>query len=56
MRKDEWDFFFPKHLFYKLAKVVLQNLDVVNCIDLAVASKQSTYAVRPNAPPQHNRN
>ena len=56
MLKDEWPILFSKDFFYGLVKVVLQNLDVFYCVDLTVALNQSTYAVRPNAPPKHNRN
>ena len=56
MLKDELSFFFSKHMFYGLVKVVMQNLDAFYFVDLAVASNQSTYIVRPNAPQKHYRN
>ena len=52
MLKDEWPIFFSKHLFHGLVKVILQNFNVFYCVDLTVALNQSTYAVRPNAPPK----
>ena len=55
MLKDEWPFFFSKHLFYELLKVVLQKFGVFYCVHVIMASNQSTYAVRPNSPPKQQK-
>ena len=46
MLNKEWPIFFSNHLFYGLVKVVLQNFDAFYCVELTVASNQSTYAIR----------